>query len=211
MLGAGPRILCLVPNRSSPGVLHFILTLLRSFVFPKLVFAQPHGVVFSLSFVEASLVYVILLVSGFSVICCFSFCLCSSHWCGTCSVLLLEALAPRWLFSFFVHTPPPPRWCGTCSVLLSVFVSPPVAIQFICAHPRWLFSLFVHTPRWCGTCSVLLSELLGSWWLFSLFVHTPRRCGTCSVLLSVFVSPPVAIQFICAHPPMVWHLQRIVV
>ena len=40
----------------------------------------PHGVVFSLSLVEASLMYVILLVSGFSVtgIYCFSFCLCSS-------------------------------------------------------------------------------------------------------------------------------------
>ena len=41
LLAAGPRILCLVQNCSSPGVLHFVLTLLSTFVFPKLVFAQP--------------------------------------------------------------------------------------------------------------------------------------------------------------------------
>ena len=126
----------------------------------------------------------------------------------------LHFLAPRWLFSLFVHTP---WWCGTSIVLLSVFVSPSVAIEFICAHPtggvtlavycclhlkapRWLFSLFVHTPRWCGTCSVLLSELLSPRWLFSLFVRTLQWCGTCSVFFSIFVNPPVVIQFICAHP-----------
>ncbi len=94
-LGAGPRILCLVPNRSSPGVLHFVLTLLSTFVFPSWFLHNPHGVVFSLSLVEACLMYIILLVSGFSIIYCFSFCLCSPLLVWHLQCIVIRGVSPQ--------------------------------------------------------------------------------------------------------------------
>ena len=67
-----------------------------------------YGVVCCLSHLEASLRYVIGLVSGFSVLYYLSFSLCSPSGgvaLAQCCFWLSELLAPRWLFSFFVHTP----------------------------------------------------------------------------------------------------------